>query len=109
MPGMYDAASKNHRVASAPRMKKDENDVHKALHTIESCVNPFKSRNATEPFVNIASAVISAVSITDDLLTARKTSNAAFVSFVETKLKSNEIDLFAPLPKSNLQTFGNLV
>ena len=49
-------------------------------------------------------------SITDDLCTAEKKGNAAFVSFVDKILKSNEIDyLFVPLPKSNLQTFGNLV
>ena len=91
-------------------MKKDENDVHKAMHTIEGWVNPFKSRNATEPLVNIASAVKATDSITDDLRTAEKKGNAAFVSFVEKRLKSNEIDyLYAPLPKSNLQTFGNLV
>ena len=57
MEGMHDAASKHHRDASAPRMKKDENDVNKAMHTIEIWVNPFKYRNATEPRVNIASAV----------------------------------------------------
>ena len=91
-------------------MKKDENYVHKAMHTTESWVNPFKSRNATEPLVNIASAVKATDSITDDLRTAEKKCNAAFVSFVEKRLKSNEIDyLYAPLPKSNLQTFGNLV
>ena len=110
MAGMYDAAIKHHKDASAPRMKKDENDVHKALHTIESWVNPFKSRNATEPFVNIASAVKATDSITDDLGTAEKKGNAGFVSFVEKRLKSNEIDyLYALLSKSNLQTFGNLV
>ena len=112
MAGMYDAAIKHHKDASAPRMKKDENDVHKSLHTIESWVNPFKSRNATEPLVNIASAVKATDSITDDLRTAEKKGNAAFVSFVEKrlKIKSNEIDyLYAPLSKPNLQTFGNLV
>ena len=110
MAGMYYAASKHHKDASAPRMKKDENDVPKAMHTIESWVNPFKSRNATEPLVNIASAVKATDSITDDLRTAEKKGNGAFVSFVEKRLKSNEIDyLHAPLPKSNLQTFGNLV
>ena len=31
------------------------------------------------------------------------------ISFVENRLKSNEIDLYAPLPKSNLQAFGNMV
>ena len=60
---MYDAASKHHKYASTPRMKKDESDVHKTMHTIESWVNPFKSRNATEPLVNIASAVKSTDSI----------------------------------------------
>ena len=110
MAGMCDAAIKHHKDASAPRMKKDEHYVHKAMHTIESWVNPFKSRNATEPLVNIASAVKATDSITDDLRTAEKKGNAAFVSFVEKRLKSNEIDyLYAPLPKSNLQTFGNLV
>ena len=87
-------------------MKKDENDVH---NTIESWVNPFKSRKSTEPLVNIASAVKATDSITDDLLTAEKKGNAAFVRFVEKRLKSNEIDFYAPLPKSNLHTFGNLV
>ena len=91
MAGMYDAASKHHKDASAPSMKKDENDVHKAMHTIESWVYPFKSRNATEPLGNIASAVKAADSITDDLRTAEKKGNAAFFSFVEKRLKSNEI------------------
>ena len=66
LTGMYDSASKHHKDASAPRMKKNENYVHKAMHTIESWVNPFKSRNATEPLVNIASAVKATDSITDD-------------------------------------------
>ena len=103
MAGMFDAAIKHHKDASAPRMKNDENDVHKALPTTESWVNPFKSRNAAEPLVNIASAVKATDSITDDLRTAEKKGNAAFVSFVEKRLK------YAPLSKSNLQTFGNLV
>ena len=80
MAGMYDAASKHHIDACAPGMKKDENDVHKAMHTIESWVNPFKSRNTTEPLVNIASAVKATDSITDDLLTAEKKGNAALVN-----------------------------
>ena len=63
---MYDAASKHHKDASAPRMKNYENDVHKAMHTTESWVNPFQSRNATEPLVNIASAVKATDSITYD-------------------------------------------
>ena len=101
---------KHHKDASAPHMKKDENDVHKAMHTTESWVNHFKSRNATEPLVNIASALKATDSIIDDLCNAEKKGNAAFVSFVEKRLKSNEIDyLYAPLSKSNLQTFGNHV
>ena len=91
MAGMYDAAIKHHKDASAPRMKKDENDVHKALHTIERWVNPFKSRNATKPLVNIASAVKATDSITDDLRTAEKKGNAAFVSFVEKRLGQSQM------------------
>ena len=72
------------------------------MHTVDSWVNPLKSREVTEP-------VKTTDSLTYDLLIAEKKDHAAFVSCVETRLKSNEIDLFAPLPKSNLQTFGNLV
>ena len=46
---IYDAASKHHKDASAPRMKKDENDVKKAMHTIEIWVNPFKSSSIVSP------------------------------------------------------------
>ena len=88
MAGMYDAPIKHHKHTSAPRMKKDENDVHKIIHAIESWVNPFKSRNATEPLVNIASAVKATDSITDDLRTAEKKGNAVLVSYVEKRLKS---------------------
>ena len=102
---LYNKFCRNDR-GNWPRMKNGENDVH---NTIESWVNPFKSRKSTEPRVNIASAVKATDSTTDDLLTAEKKGNAAFVSFVEKRLKSNEIDCYAPLLKSNLQTFGNLV
>ena len=70
-------------------MKTYESDVHKAMHTTESLLNPFKSRNATEPLVNIASAVNATDSITDDLRTSEKKGNAALVSCVEKRLKSN--------------------
>ena len=75
-----------------------KNDVHKAMHTIEIWVNTFKSRNATEPLVNIASAVGATDSITDGLRTAEKNGNATFVRFMERGLKSNEIEyLYATL------------
>ena len=89
MAGMYDAVSKHHKDASAPCMNNDENYVHKAMYTIDSWVNPFKSRNSTEPLVNIASVVEATDSITDDLRTAEKKGNAAFVSFMEKRRKSN--------------------
>ena len=41
-PSYYYAASMHHKDASAIRMKIDENDVNKTMHTIESWVNPFK-------------------------------------------------------------------
>ena len=72
------------------------------MHTVESWVNPFKPRKVTEP-------VKATDSITCGQLTAEKKDNAAFVSCLETRLKSSDTDLFAPLPKSNLQTFANLV
>ena len=72
------------------------------MQTVESWVNPFKPRKVTDPLK-------ATDSITYDLLTAEKNVNAAFVCCMEMRLKSSDIDLFAPLLKSNLQTFGNLV
>ena len=71
------------------------------MHTVESLVNPFRPRKVTEP-------VKATDRITYDLLTAEKKDNAAFVSCVETRLESSDIDLFAQFPKSNLQMFRNL-
>ena len=81
----------------------DESDVQKVMHAVESWVNPFRPRKATEPMKAIDSITLY------DLLTAEKKDNAAFANCVETRLKSSDIDLFAPLQKSNLQTFGYLV
>ena len=59
------------------------------MHTVESWVNPFKSRKVTLKATD---------SITYGLLTAEKKDSAAFVSCVETILKSSGIDPFALLP-----------
>ena len=109
MANLYNAESKQHKDASVPRMKKDENDVHKVKNTIESWVNPFKFRDQNEPLSNIASGVKPTDDIADHLLTADQKGNDAFTTFVEKKLQSSDVDLFAPLPKPKLQTFQNLV
>ena len=44
MAGMYDAARKHHKDASVPCMKNEENDVHKAMHTTESWLNPLSNQ-----------------------------------------------------------------
>ena len=106
---MYDADSKHHKDASVPRMKKDEDDVHKVMDTIESWVNPFQSRDTTEPLRNIASAMKASDDITDGLLTAEQKGNDAFTTFVRDRIQTSEVDLFAPLPKASLPTFANLV
>ena len=89
MAGMYDAASKHHKDASAPGTKKDAHDVHKAMHTIESWVNPFKSKHATEPLVNIASAVKATESINRRLTHCREEGQCCLRQFCgeETKVK----------------------
>ena len=93
MARMYDATSKHHKDTSAPRMKKDENDVHKAMHTIESWVNTFKSRNATEPLVNIASAVKATDSINRRLTNCREEGQCCHRQFCgeETEVKWNRL------------------
>ena len=107
--GLYDADGKHHKDSSAPLMKKDEDDVHKVMDIIASWINPFNSRGMTEPLLNIASGVAATDGITDDLLTAKQKGTDAFVTFMQKRLQTSEVDLFAPLPKSSLQAFGNQV
>ena len=47
--------------------------------------------------------------LADHLLTADKKGNDAFTTFVEKRLQTSDVDLFAPLQKAKLQTFQNLV
>ena len=79
--GLYNAESKQHKNPSVPRMKKDEDDVHKVKYTIERWENPFKSRDPNEPLSIIASAVKAADDIADHLLTADQKGNDAFHHF----------------------------
>ena len=72
MTSIYDSESKQHKDASVPRMKEDKNDVHKGMDTIESWINPFKSRDPNEPLSSIASGVKTTDDIAEHLLTAEQ-------------------------------------
>ena len=50
MTGLYDAESKQHKDASVPHIKKDEDVAHKVM-------NPLKSCDPNKPLLNIASGV----------------------------------------------------
>jgi len=65
---------------------KDEDDVHTVMDTIETWVNPCKSRDVTEPLINIASVMKATDDITDDLLPAEQKGNDSFVTFFERRL-----------------------
>ena len=103
MTGLYDAESKQHKDAIVPHLKKYEDDVHKGMYIIQSSsTNPFKSSNPNEPLLNIASVVKATDDIADHLLTAEQKSNDALTTFVEKRLQTSDVDLFAPLPKAKL-------
>ena len=101
--------SKQHKDASVPHMKKEEDDVHKVIYTIQSWMNPSKYRDPNEPLSNIASGAKTTNDIADHLLTAEQEGNDVFTNFVEKRLQRSDVNLFAPLTKVKLQTFQNLV
>ena len=102
MTGLYDSESKQHKDASVPHMKKDEDDVHKVMDTIKSWMNPFKSRDPNKPLSNIASGVKTTDEIADHLLTAEQKGNDVFTTFLEKRLQTSDVDLFAQLPNAEL-------
>ena len=66
-------------------------------------------RTHSKPRSIIASAVKAADDIADHLLTADQKGNDALTTFIERRLQTSDVDLFAPLSKAELQTFQNLV
>lgn len=109
MAGMYDAQNQHHKETSSSRLKRDEGDVKKVMDTIESWVNPYETKNTTDSLINIASGVKANDDITEDILSAEKKGAEAFTSFVQERLCSSQADLYAPLAKTALKTFRNLV
>ena len=109
MAGMYDAQNQHHKETSSPRLKKDEGDVKKVMDILESWANPYETKNTTDSLINIASGVKATDDITEDILSAEKKGTDAFTSFAQDRLCSSQADLYAPLAKTVLKTFRNLV
>lgn len=80
-----------------PRMKKDEDYVHKVIDTFRSWINPFPPKNKDEPLGTIAPVVRALAKITDDLFSADQKGDDVFITFVKTQMQTSEVTLFAPL------------
>ena len=84
MAGLADTGSHIRKDSSAPRILKDEQDVQKVMDTIDSWVNPFSTKETSDPLINIASGVTATEDISVDLLTAAQQSQHAFLNFEKT-------------------------
>ena len=87
--------------AIAPCQKNDEDNVHSVVDIIDRKTNPIKSRGATEPLINIASAAkqqLTRPSVLEKRTTLEK-GNAVFICGEDTRLRG--IDLFASQQKDS--------
>lgn len=87
------------------RIHGDEKAVTRIISTIDSMLNPFDSHQ--DGIVCLSSGIVSAEEIMTDLLTASEKGERAVQEFMDQRLLSPSVDVFAPIKKLKLKTFSD--
>ena len=98
----------NHKEIGKKQRCRDQRDVQSMLTTVvEQMVNPFEGSDVKE-LPNIATGVIASVEVAQGILEAKKDGQKAVESYVNDRLMSNKVGVFAPLEKAWRKTFASL-
>ena len=100
--------------AGASRMKRDQEDIDRLISSFNSGLlkNPFDipdERDISEKLslVNIAAGVVLAEQASDCLLGATEMGKRSMEDFISTRIITNEVSFWDPLPKLKINTFGS--
>ena len=100
--------------AGASRMKRDQEDIDRLISSFNSGLlkNPFDipdERDISEKLslVNIAIGVVLPEQASDRLLGATEMGKRSMEDFISTRLNTNEVNFWDPLPKLKINTFSS--
>ncbi|KAL1268455.1 hypothetical protein QQF64_033818 [Cirrhinus molitorella] len=87
------------------RIHSDEKAVTRIISTLDSMLNPFDTHQ--NGIVCLSSGTVAAEEIMRDLLTAPEKGENAVKEFMDQRLLSQSVDIFAPINKQKLKTFSD--
>lgn len=87
------------------RSKFDNECVQRAYEVLANWGSPFKSRDS---LINIASGQEASVMVAADLKSAFAVGKAAFESFLENRIKTNNVNFYDPIKQNKLKTFKHM-
>ena len=99
-----------HKESGAARVKRDQEDVEQLLSSFNSglLTNPFDiPEEQDEPLRNIATGVVLPQEVADRLVDATVTGKRSMESFIETRINTNQVSFWEPLPKLKIKTFSS--
>lgn len=87
------------------RIQADEKAVTRVISTIDSMLNPFDTHQ--DGIVCLSSGTVAAEEIKKDLLAAQGKGEKAVKEFIDQRLLSRSVDIFAPIKAQKLKTFSD--
>ncbi|CAH3155351.1 unnamed protein product, partial [Pocillopora meandrina] len=100
-----------HKESSKVRVQRDENDIKKVIHTLQTVMsNPFDEDAYREdvPLMNLATGVVMPEEISEQLIDAQCLGEARMKLFVSKRINTNEVGFWEPMEKMNIKTFASL-
>ena len=90
-----------------PHASADEKAVSRIISTIDSMLNPFDVYQ--DGIVCLSSGRVATEEIVKDLLVASEKGENAAQEFIDQRLLSKSVDIFAPIKSQKLKTFKDQV
>lgn len=104
----------SHKEADAARMKRDQEDVERLLSSFNSglLTNPFdipedQDVSETASLLNIATGIVLPEEVAERLVDATEIGKRSMEGFVTTRINTNQVNFWDPLPKLKIKTFSS--
>ena len=111
MIDLDESTRSTHKESSKVRVQRDENDIKKVIHTLQTVMsNPFDEDAYREdvPLMNLATGVVMPEEISEQLIDAQCLGEARMKLFVSKRINTNEVGFWEPMEKMNIKTFASL-
>ena len=104
MIDLDESTRSTHKESSKVRVQRDENDIKKVIHTLQTVMsNPFDEDAYREdvPLMNLATGVVMLEEISEQLIDAQYLGAAKMKLFVSKRINTNELGFWEPMEKMN--------